>query len=300
MPVQIKKATEFKEVENIIITVYAAAGLGKTTLACTAEKPLILDFDNGSHRAEKTMDTVSILKWSDVATINENDLIDYKTIVIDVVGDCLECLKQNLIKIDSQNRMRNTDNLSLQGYGCLASTFKQFLFKLKSYKKDIILLAHVTPEKDKEVILYNVDIEGKTKRLITKISELVGYIVMDDDGNRILDFNPTKQREGKNCAKFPPIIVPEIKKATDTLAKIVQATKDHFNKRQIEQIEVEKKFDEALTLIELAQSPEQFQELLTMDIIKSHPALQHKFKEKASHCNIIYDKTIKKFERKAS
>ena len=46
----IKKSNEIKVVKNIKIMIYGQAGMGKSTLALSAPRPLLLDFDNGVKR----------------------------------------------------------------------------------------------------------------------------------------------------------------------------------------------------------------------------------------------------------
>ena len=51
MSLKIVQPSEPLPVDNLVLTLYSAPGWGKTSLACTADKPLLLDADKGSHRA---------------------------------------------------------------------------------------------------------------------------------------------------------------------------------------------------------------------------------------------------------
>ena len=46
----IRKPAELEIPQKIKALVYGQAGMGKTTLSLSAPKPLLLDFDNGTHR----------------------------------------------------------------------------------------------------------------------------------------------------------------------------------------------------------------------------------------------------------
>ena len=51
MGLRIIRAYEPIEVKRAIVTLYGGPGMRKTTIANTAESPLIIDFDEGAHRA---------------------------------------------------------------------------------------------------------------------------------------------------------------------------------------------------------------------------------------------------------
>ena len=86
MPLKIVSAAEPLPVETLVVTVYAEPGVGKTTLAFTAKKPLLLDFDKGARRAANRKDSVQIDAWADVAGLDAETLSPYSTIVVDTVG----------------------------------------------------------------------------------------------------------------------------------------------------------------------------------------------------------------------
>ena len=63
----IKKANELVIPTTIKMMLYGQAGMGKTTVALSAPKPLLLDFDNGVKRVNMAhldgIDTVQITSW---------------------------------------------------------------------------------------------------------------------------------------------------------------------------------------------------------------------------------------------
>ena len=92
MALKIVKASEPMPVANIVLTIYAAPGLGKSTLGFTAEKPLMLDFDKGAYRAGNRGDAVTVVKWADVEAMTPDDLEPYATIVVDTAGRALDAM----------------------------------------------------------------------------------------------------------------------------------------------------------------------------------------------------------------
>ena len=91
----IKKANELTIQTKIKALIYGQAGTGKTTLALSAPKPLLFDFDNGVHRVNfahlQNVDTVQIRSYQDfLDVLNNENLTPYETFVIDTGGKMLD------------------------------------------------------------------------------------------------------------------------------------------------------------------------------------------------------------------
>src|SRR6185312_11137567 len=130
---KIVKATEPMKIENIVLTVYAAPGYGKTSLSFTADKVLMLDFDRGSHRAATRGDSVQVSCWTDVSLMTPDDLKPYNTIVVDTAGRALDALAADIIA-NNPKAGRGDGSLTLQGFGTLKSRFAQWQSFLRSLK----------------------------------------------------------------------------------------------------------------------------------------------------------------------
>src|SRR3954466_3183793 len=100
MTLRIVKAADPIKVERINLCIYGPPGVGKTTLAFSAEDPLLLDFDKGVHRAANRKDTVPVSSWSDVVSMTQEDLAPYKTVVADTAGRALDFLTADIIKAE--------------------------------------------------------------------------------------------------------------------------------------------------------------------------------------------------------
>ena len=94
----IKKASAIEPKRVLAALIYGQPGIGKTTLALSSPKPVLLDFDGGVNRvngAHQT-DTVQPTKWEDVtdAITEIREAGDtYKTIVVDTLGKMMSCLE---------------------------------------------------------------------------------------------------------------------------------------------------------------------------------------------------------------
>ena len=64
MTLRIVRSAEPIPVERLNVVVYAQPGIGKTSLAFTADAPLLLDFDKGAHRAANRKDIVRAERWA--------------------------------------------------------------------------------------------------------------------------------------------------------------------------------------------------------------------------------------------
>ena len=71
MGIKIVKAGEPIQVTTAVALILGVPGIGKTTLANSAEKPLLLDFDRGSHRGMNRPDTVLIDSWKEIEDLQQ-------------------------------------------------------------------------------------------------------------------------------------------------------------------------------------------------------------------------------------
>jgi hypothetical protein len=83
MAIKIVKPSEPILTQNLIVVLYGSPGAGKTSLAFSTDKPLLLDFDLGAQRALNRRDSVRVSQWQDVADLSATDLVNFNTIIID-------------------------------------------------------------------------------------------------------------------------------------------------------------------------------------------------------------------------
>ena len=230
MALKIIKAEQPIEVSNLTICLYAQPGLGKTSTAFTAKKPLLFDFDKGAYRSQFRKDVVDIQEWADVESVTEQDLKPYDTIVIDTAGRALDALQAHLIKGNSKFKGYG-GQLSLQGFGALKASFISWLKLLNSFGKDVILLAHMDEQKSGEDIVERLDIQGGSKNEIYKVADVMGRIKINDKRDRILDFNPSASGFGKNPAQLEIIIIPNFVEAPNFLEDVITQIKNKLNEK---------------------------------------------------------------------
>lgn len=226
---KITKASEAIEVKNIVVTIYANPGVGKTSMAFTAEKPLLLDFDRGAYRSGNRGDVVQVETWADIMGIGADDLKPYKTVAIDTAGRALDALTSHILRTNPKAGNK-VGGLSLQGYGELKTIFTTWTKLIRSFGLDVVLLSHSDEQKDGDDIRERLDIQGGSKNEIYKASDCMGRIYLRN-GKRTLNFSPTDTAFGKNPGQLPPLEVPDFAEGPQFLAGVIAQTKAALNKQ---------------------------------------------------------------------
>jgi hypothetical protein len=232
MSLKITKAADPIEVKNITMCLYGVPGLGKTSTAFTAEKPLLLDFDHGAYRAGNRGDTVQVTSWADVTGITQADLAPYKTLVVDTAGRALDCLTADII--DRDPKAGRGGNLTLQGYGALKGAFIGWLRLMRSFGLDVVLIAHSDEQRKGDELIERLDAQGSSKNEIYKSADVMGRLYLAGQV-RTLNFSPTDTAFGKNPAQLPPLTVPDFAMAPGFLGTVIASIKTSLNKMSAEQ-----------------------------------------------------------------
>lgn len=220
----ILKQTDVTPRRPVIIMIYGQPGSGKTSVATTAENPLIIDTDKGFDRSVRRVDTLIANKWQDVLTEQNNgSLAQYKTIILDTVRGCTDDYLQAYVVEQDYKLQRNT----LKRYGAMGENFKRFVSYLRSIGCDIIFIAHDKETQEGDTIKHSPDCTGQTKDLLVRIADEVGYIFIEN-GQRKIQFNPDDTHVGKNVAELPVTVIPDANapEFATFMAKVVEQTKD--------------------------------------------------------------------------
>lgn len=195
--IKVSDDTELYITDDFIVT-------HNTTLALSAPKPLLVDFDNGINRVdyEFIKDTVQVQSYADILNLlNNEDLTPYETLVIDTGGKLLDCMAEYLIASNPRLGKRN-GSLTLEGYGVRKVEFTQLLKLINSKKKHVVFVAHRTTEKNGDDTRYVPLFGGSNYDSLATELDLVGYLVAEGN-KRIITFDPCQQSEGKNTCNLP-------------------------------------------------------------------------------------------------
>jgi hypothetical protein len=291
---KIIKSSEPIRVERLNVCIYGAPGIGKSSLAFTADSPLLLDFDQGAHRAANRKDTVRVQQWADVSDLDADDLAEFRTVVVDTAGRALDTLTSDIIRRNA--KMGRNGALTLQGYGQLKAEFVGWLKALNTLGKDVVLIAHMDEQRNGDEIIERLDVQGGSKGEIYKAADAMGRIVIREN-KRWLNFSPTDAAFGKNPGQMPPMEVPHPDKAPDFLAGVVQAIKDKLNAMSEDQIAAQVAVSRWRDTIAAMKSADDFNRSLP-DAKKESKAVQAMLAHEAKERGLSFDKAAGKYVAK--
>jgi phage nucleotide-binding protein len=292
----VKKPSELEVKQTLSCMIYGQPGIGKSTLACSAPAPVMLDFDGGVGRINGAhqVDTVQISKWEDVKTALDEIRAagTYSTVIIDTVGKMLTYM-EDYIKRTNASLVRGDGSLMLQGYGKRKRLFLQLLADTAMMGTNVVFVAHEVEEKRGDDTVVRPDISGKSCNDLVKELDLVGY--MEASGKeRTICFDPTDRHYAKNtCNLYGALRLPELIDAkgqssgtNDFLCRVI----DSYKERQRVNLENSKKC-EAL----VAEIRERAESIKTPEDANNFAdwvsALQHIYNSKAVARNVLAAKT---------
>lgn len=290
---KITRAADPIKVDRLNMVIYGPPGIAKTSVAFTANAPLLLDFDQGSHRAANRKDVVRVTEWSDIVGITAEDLAPFKTIVVDTAGRALDALSVDIIRANPKHGRGGA--LTLQGFGELKARFGAFLKLLNSFGKDVVLVAHMDEQRNGDDVIERLDVQGGSKGEIYKAADAMGRIAIVN-GQRWLRFSPTDAAFGKNPGQLDPLSVPPANSPefADFLAKVIQQTKDRLNELTDVQLKAQTAISEFRTETMNATTAEDITALMT-PAKKGGESFKALLMKRAKELNLTFDKAAGKF-----
>lgn len=193
----IKKAnTVPTEDKKIRILIAGYPGIGKSTLALSAPKPLHIDIDHGIDRIEPRYraDYIQPKTYDEVLEdlVPEN-LTDYDTLVFDTGGKLISLMSLWAIKKDLKYGQRD-GSLSLKGYGFVGKEFTRLMdYCFYTLNKHIVMVFHAVEDKDGDQTRLRIKVEGQTKNNVWETQDLGGFVEMVGN-DRTIGFS--------NCEKY--------------------------------------------------------------------------------------------------
>lgn len=171
-------------------------GIGKSTLALSAPRPLHIDCDFGIDRVEPQYRKPFIQPGSYAEILNDlqpANLTDFDTLVFDTGGKLITLMSQWAIQQDAKYGQRD-GSLSLKGYGFVGREFVRLMdYCFYQLKKHIVIIFHATEEKDGDNTRLRIKVEGQTKNNVWEPMDLGGFVEMQGN-DRTIGFS--------NCERY--------------------------------------------------------------------------------------------------
>lgn len=193
----IRRAAELDFSEKRFAMIIAGApGLGKTTLALSAPKPLLFDFDNGISRvkAEHRQLTSTVDSYDDM--LSDMDTEEYReaeSIVIDTGGSLVQAMQPWAKKQDAKAAR---DGRAM--FGVVKREFDRLCAQIRRDGKNLIVVFHTTEQPKGDVITQRLSCEGGAKDIVWTPADFGGCMYMLGT-RRVIGFTPTEEYFAKGC-----------------------------------------------------------------------------------------------------
>lgn len=252
--------------KKVRILIAGFPGIGKTTLALSAPKPLYIDVDLSAERINREVLNLAagVAQPRDYKELrqdlgigcNENELqvvrknlADFQTIVVDTGGKLLTIMGQYGKSIEPKYGQRD-GSLSLKGYGWLGKEFQRFLDHIiYQLDKHIVIVFHTVEEKDGDDTKLRIKAEGSSKNSVWEVMDLGGFMEMRGN-QRTIGFSNCERYFAKGTRGIHGVYpVPELTPGmpNDFLSKLFQEY-NAVSAREAEKAAEEKAaYDEAMT-----------------------------------------------------
>lgn len=193
----IRNPNEIQEgAKKIRMLIAGYPGIGKSTLALSAPRPLHIDVDFGIDRIEPRYRKPYIQPKSydeileDLTPLNVKD---FDTLVFDTGGKLISLMSQWAIKKDVKYGQRDV-SLSLKGYGFIGREFQRLMdYCFYELDKHIVVVFHAIEEKDGDNTRLRIKVEGQTKNNVWEPMDLGGFVEIQGN-NRTIGFS--------NCERY--------------------------------------------------------------------------------------------------
>ena len=163
--------------------IYGSPGIGKTTLAGSAPRPLLIDFDRGVSRvrADHRVTTVVADTYEEVWNDLQDPMMkEFETIIIDTGGSFVTYLKDWAFRTKPGAKTKAGEFSSLKGFGFVKTEFQNFTNHVKTVmNKNIIYVFHAEEKADKDGNpVQRLLCEGSARNTVWNSCDFGGYLQM--------------------------------------------------------------------------------------------------------------------------
>lgn len=281
--------------------IFGSPKSGKTSLAASFSKPILIDLDHGAHRvASKNragLDVAAVENWADFEALCADDALkDYKTIIVDTFGAAVD-----MIIRDKFGGIMNPAK-----WGTVKSDIMRVASQLKMTGRSVLWLAHESEDKSDGKIIKRPQCQGKAKDELMKMLDFIGHTTKQGN-DFVLEFGGDDSIYVGNTFGFKNrYVLPDIRVENNTFGRdVIEAQIADFLASEEEQNNtLAEKMSECRELIAGATSADDFTKALTAitgaeltqgAILK----LKHELADKATECGYAWNKDAKAFEKQS-
>lgn len=294
---------ELTSAKPISCLIYGQPGVGKTTVALSAEKPVLIDLDRGLYRVEKRFQCPSLQVESYqqiLDLLKSGELAPFGTIVIDTLGKLVDRIGDYVASINPKLK-QGDGTLSMKGWGAVKTQFQVLLKNIYALNKSVIFVAHEREDKDGETRFVRPDVSGSAGKDIVKELDLMGYMEMRGN-ERTISFSPCEKYYAKNALHLPSVIkVPDTAAGNTFFQSVIVPA---IIARQKEQAELLEKYNALKASIDETVAGAQdagslnaaYEAVKGMEVIWDSKIYGwHQISDAAKKLGLAYDKTAGKF-----
>ena len=289
---KIIKANEPLTVTSLKVLIYGEPGVGKTSVASTAEAPILLDFDKGAYRTPFRSDVMEVNNYLEIFSISEH-LKDYKTIIIDTVDTFLDFIGSHILQ-DDPRLAKN----KLQFYGRLKDEFSNVMKVFSAQNKDIIMISHLKEKEEGDLRIKRPAITGGSYDKVLQVADLVGFMYMANT-NRVINFNPTDTSVGKNSANLDLVTVPNLNNNATFFKELLQKVKQSLNiaiQNEKKAVDIVKEYKSIIEDADLEVLNSLLSDLPTLNTATKKQVWEL-MKRRANELNLVFDNNVKLFKQ---
>ena len=306
----IKKPSELEIKQTLTALIYGQAGVGKSSMACSAPNAVLFDFDGGVSRMNGAhqVDTVQVRSWEDTLTALEEvkSSPDYQSVVIDTVGKMLSYMEE-YIKRTNPKMKQYDGSLSLKGFGQRKQMFLNFIKELTLMGKNVIFVAHEIEQKRGDETIIRPEVGGSSGNDLVKELDLVGYMEMYGN-KRTISFTPCEKYYAKNTCNMPGVIeLPiTVNDNGDAIGEnnFMCSVLDNYHARLNANKELTSQYEALVDLIDgniadihNAEDANNFIKWVSgiSHVYNSKAVAQNRFQAKVKELGLVYDKATKSY-----
>lgn len=296
--------SELKHNQPISCLIYGQPGTGKTTLALSADKPVLIDLDRGLYRVEKRFQcpSLQVENYQQILDLlKSGELAPFNTIVIDTLGKLVDRMGDYVARQNPKFK-QGDGTLSMKAWGAIKVQFTALVKQIFNSNKSVIFVAHEKEDKDGDVRFVRPDVSGSSGKDIVKELDLMGYMEMKGN-KRTVSFTPSEKYYAKNALNLQPVIeIPDTASGNTFFQdKIVAAVAE----KRRQEAELLADYESLKNVIEtkvgeikdIAGLNEIYGEIRGLQVIWDSQIFANKMlKEKAAALKARYNKETGKFE----